>query len=93
MDNKVVEKISKNVLAQEYFATSTKTWNGINIMTIHKAKGKEFDEVIVYEDPYEGRFVVNEDLEKAKFFLRVAVTRAKKHAIILTPQGNPCPLL
>ena len=83
----------KNALAQEHFATSTKTWSGINVMTIHKAKGKEFDEVIIYEGPHTGRFIVNDDLDKARLVLRVAVTRAKKHAFILTSQYNPCPLL
>jgi hypothetical protein len=26
-------------------------------MTIYKSKGKEFDELLIYEDPYQGRFV------------------------------------
>ena len=42
-----VEAVS-SALTQEHFSMSTKTWDGISIMTIHKAKGKEFDVVIIY---------------------------------------------
>ncbi|GBF33407.1 ATP-dependent DNA helicase UvrD/PcrA [Desulfocucumis palustris] len=85
----------KNALTQEHFATSTKTWTGVNVMTIHKAKGKEFDEVIIYEGSFPGqRFVYNEGkTEQARLNLRVAVTRAKRNAIIFTPQVNSCSLL
>lgn len=84
----------KRALTQEHFATSTKTWSGINIMTIHKAKGKEFDEVIVYEGAFDGqRYIAHNDLDKAKLVLRVAVTRAKSKTIIFTPENAPCTLL
>jgi DNA helicase-2/ATP-dependent DNA helicase PcrA len=48
----------KNALTQEHFATSKIVWNGINVMTIHKAKGKEFDEVIIYEGAFPGTRIV-----------------------------------
>ncbi len=84
----------RNALAQEHFATSAKIWSGVNIMTIHKAKGKEFDKVIVYEGAFAGqRFVTFGDFDKAKLVLRVAVTRAKSETIIFTPEDDPCPLL
>lgn len=34
---------------QEHFAAGQKDWRGIHLMTIHKSKGKEFDEVIIYD--------------------------------------------
>ena len=81
-------------LTQEHFSMSTKKWNGINVMTIHKAKGKEFDVVIVYEGRYQSRIVSRPDrIDQARLNLRVAVTRAKKCALILTPEEDPCPLL
>ncbi|TEB06299.1 UvrD-helicase domain-containing protein [Pelotomaculum propionicicum] len=85
----------KNALTQEHFATSTKTWTGVNVMTIHKAKGKEFDEVIIYEGSFPGqRFVYDEGkIDQARLNLRVAVTRAKSNTIIFTPQVNSCSLL
>jgi len=84
----------KNAIKQEHFATTTKTWDGINVMTIHKAKGKEFDEVIIYDGAFPGqRIVYKDEIDKARINLRVAVTRAKSSVIILTPQTEPCCLL
>ena len=81
-------------LTQEHFAMSTKTWRGVNVMTIHKAKGKEFDVVLVYEGKFQGKFIIKEDrIHQAKLNLRVAVTRAKKYAMIFTPEDDPCKLI
>jgi len=80
-------------LTQEYFATATKTWQSVNVMTIHKSKGKEFDVVIIYEEKYAGRFVNRNGSGDARLVLRVAATRARKHVDIMTPQDDPCPLL
>lgn len=63
-------------------------------MTIHKSKGKEFDVVIVYEGHYHNKIVSSpERKEQAILNLRVAVTRAKEHTYILTPDDEPCLLL
>lgn len=84
----------KDALTQEHFATSTKTWTGVNVMTIHKAKGKEFDEVIIYEGAFPGqRFIYEGKIDQARLNLRVAVTRAKRNVIIFTPNVNSCSLL
>ena len=87
----------RNALLQEHFSMTAKVPKGILLMTIHKAKGKEFDEVIIYEDIYNGRFLHNSndsnEIRNAKFLLRVAVTRAIKRATILTPSQAKCPLL
>jgi len=84
----------RNALLQEHFSSSTKNWSGIHVMTIHKAKGKEFDEVIVYEGCHQGRIVhskaSDEDAAQARLKLRVAVTRAMKHVTILTPKNDAC---
>lgn len=91
--NGAVEAVS-SALTQEHFSMSTKTWDGISIMTIHKAKGKEFDIVIIYEGRYQNRIVSRPDrIDQARLNLRVAVTRAKRKAIVLTPEEDPCPLL
>ena len=84
----------ENALSQEHFSLGTQQTANLNIMTIHKSKGKEFDYVIVYEGQYNGRIVGSPDrLEEAKRNLRVAVTRARQQVIILTPASNPCELL
>lgn len=87
----------KDALLQEHFAAATKVWTGINVMTIHKSKGKEFDEVIIFEGIHQGKFLYAKSNEseraQARLALRVAVTRAMKRATILTPQQEPCPFL
>jgi DNA helicase-2/ATP-dependent DNA helicase PcrA len=42
-------------LLQEHFVAAQKEWRGLHVMTIHKAKGKEFDEVVIYEPRDESR--------------------------------------
>ena len=84
----------RDALLQEHFSSATKNWSGIHVMTIHKAKGKEFDEVIVYEGCHQGRIVhfnaPEKDVLQARLALRVAVTRAMKHVTILTPKHDVC---
>lgn len=83
-----------NALTQEHFSMSTRKWSGVNVMTIHKSKGKEFNAVIVYEGRYQNRIISKpERREQATLNLRVAVTRAKEHTYILTPNDDPCSLL
>jgi DNA helicase-2/ATP-dependent DNA helicase PcrA len=66
-------------------------------MTIHKSKGKEFDEVILFEGSRVGRLVrdnaTTRDLEQARLALRVAVTRARKRTTVLTPSWTSSTLL
>lgn len=86
-----------SALLQEHFSASVREKKGIQIMTIHKSKGKEFDQVIIYEGNYNGRIVrsdaSDEDIAKARLTLRVGVTRAKAKVMILTPNFSPCPFL
>lgn len=87
----------RDALLQEHFSAGVRDWKGVHVMTIHKAKGKEFDEVIVYEGRYQHRIVdARASLDRvaqARRNLRVAVTRAKRKVTILTPQGDRCILL
>ena len=83
-------------LVQEHFSASVKQWKGINVMTIHKSKGKEFDEVLIYEGFHHSRIHFGndeKDIAQSKLKLRVAVTRAKIKTTILTPRGKICELL
>lgn len=83
-----------SALTQEHFALASHTWKGINVMTIHKSKGKEFDEVIIYEGVFDGKIVSSpERIVQSTLNLRVATTRAKRNVTILTPNNNPCLLL
>ncbi len=87
----------RNALLQEHFSASTKIWTGIHVMTIHKSKNKEFDEVIIYEGYYQGKIVRNDadrkEVDQSRLKLRVAVTRAMKRATILSPSNDMCRFL
>jgi DNA helicase-2/ATP-dependent DNA helicase PcrA len=81
---------------QEHFAAAQKDWRGIHLMTIHKSKGKEFDEVIIYDGMFQRIARAPHD-QKAYaqdlLALRVGVTRAIRRTSILTPKRDPCPFL
>ena len=83
----------KNALLQEHFINSEKVWTGIQVMTMHKAKGKEFNEVIIYEGFYNSRIANNYNIEQSRLNFRVSVTRAISRTTILTPKNNVCEFL
>lgn len=87
----------QNALTQEHFSASTKKWKGIQVMTIHKSKGKEFSEVIIYEGLYSDRIVwsgsSDDDIAQKRLVLRVGVTRGIDNVKIFTPAKDHCMLL
>lgn len=75
---------------------------GIQLMTIHKAKSKQFDGVIVIrEGRHDGQqfvsnFVWRDDnlpYWRSRKIFHVAVTRARVHTLILDPLWPKCPIL
>jgi len=87
----------KDALLQEHFSMANRSYSGIFVMTMHKSKGKEFDEVIIWEDRYQSSIVPYDTnasaMEQARYLLRVAVTRARTFTTINTPSASPCILL
>jgi DNA helicase-2/ATP-dependent DNA helicase PcrA len=66
---------------------------GVVLMTLHKSKGKEFDGVVIVEGQYSGAFFnvqrENPPFAATRRLLRVGITRARHHVIILRPNGAP----
>jgi DNA helicase-2/ATP-dependent DNA helicase PcrA len=82
-------------VVEDQFAATARSHQGATVMTIHKAKGKEFDEVILFEGTFQ-RFLQRRSLEaerSARFNLHVGVTRAREAVTVMTPLEDPCRLL
>ena len=89
-------------LAQEQILDGVEAPAGLQVMNIHKAKGKQFDGVIIVREArrtgagVDSSFIWRGDdppYPKSRRVLRVGITRARAHTLILDPLWPPCPLL
>ena len=89
-------------LAQDLILDGIDDHNGIQVMTIHKSKGKQFDGVIVLRrDRHDGsglasNFVWKDDkppYRRSRKILMVGVTRAKVHTLMVQQVWPSCPIM
>jgi len=85
-----------SALAEDQLLSGTADLQGINVMTLHKSKGKEFDCVIIINEenisPLAKRGEVAPHLTSRRL-LRVGITRARHHVLLLMGAFPACPLL
>lgn len=86
----------RRILEQERLIAAERDPQGCILMNMHKAKGKEFDGVVLVEGAFKSSFF-DERTEQAPFersrrLLRVGLTRARKLVTIVRPK-NARPLI
>jgi DNA helicase II / ATP-dependent DNA helicase PcrA len=93
----------KTALTEDQLFAGVDDLRGIHVMTIHKAKAKQFDGVIIFREgrridakKWQSNLIWRDDPEpflRSRKILRVGITRAKTHLLLLEPAFPNCPIL
>ncbi len=65
-------------------------------MNVHKAKGKQFDGVVLYRQEHDSPFVWRGEpapFDQGRRLLHMSLTRARKHVLILNEAFPSCPIV
>lgn len=95
-DYKGAREVLDHVLAEDQLLSGLSDLRGVHVMTIHKAKGKEFDAVVIFDDSIGSPLVRDDEAAphpKSRKLLFVGVTRAKHHVLMLCDASKATPLL
>lgn len=79
----------KRTVERERLVESERPPRGCVLMNMHKSKGKEFDAVVIAEQPYRPLIASASGEAESRRLLRVAITRARHQVIITRPFGAP----
>ncbi len=82
----------RRILEQEKLISAERDPRGCILMNMHKAKGKEFDGVVLVEGSFKSTFFDAGEpppRERSRRLLRVALTRARTLVTIIRPRGAP----
>lgn len=85
-----------DAIATEQLLSGGSDLSGIHVMTAHKSKGKEFDSVVIFDDPNSCPLIYCQEpapYRRSRRLARVAITRARQHVLILTDASQSSPLL
>jgi DNA helicase-2/ATP-dependent DNA helicase PcrA len=83
-------------LAEDQLLSGGNDLFGVHVMTVHKSKGKEFDVVIVFDDSNSSPLIFYPEIAphpRCRKLLRVGITRARHHVLMLTDMYKPSELL
>ena len=95
-------QVLDQALAQDQILDGAESISGLQVMNFHKAKGKQFDCVIIVREArrsdkgVESSFVWRDDIPpfpKSRKILRVGITRARHHVLLISPLWPACPIL
>lgn len=85
-----------DAIATEQLLSGGDEVHGIQVMTAHKAKGKEFDAVVLFDDPNSSPLVYTREdapYRRSRKLARVAISRARHHVLVLTCMMDSSELL
>lgn len=92
----------QEAITEDNMLAGSEDLTGIHVMTVHRSKGKQFDGVVIFgysshaTNGWQSSLIWRDDPwphNRSRKILRVALTRARSHVLILHPRYPKCPIL